>query len=94
MLIEEKRKVEKIETKPIKRICDICQKEIDCNNWFTITTSHHDWGNDSCESLETKDACSSKCVLKFASEYIEEAEKNKFNTRDIKIEHRRSIYAY
>lgn len=94
MLIEEERKIERVETTPVKRICDFCQKEIDCSNWFRITTSHHDWGNDSCDSIEHKDACSAKCALAFATDYIQKSEADKYNTKEITIEHERSISAW
>ena len=94
MLIEEERKVECVETTPVKRVCDFCQKEIDCSNWFRITTGHNDWGNDSCESIVNYDACSSRCAIDFAEEYIREAGEHKFNTKHIEIEHKRSIYAW
>ena len=94
MLIEETRKVEHVESTPVKRICDFCQKEIDCSNWFLITTGHHDWGNDSIDSVEHYDACSSRCTIGFAEKYIRDAGEDKFNTKYIEIEHKRSISAW
>lgn len=79
------------EAVPVKRICDICGEIVDESNWFRINTRHYDWGNDSVESLETRDACSPKCVLKFTEEYVSDSYNSKFNTKEIEIEHRRSL---
>ena len=33
--------------------CDVCGKDIKYkDNYFRIIMQHHDWGNDSCESIE------------------------------------------
>lgn len=77
--------------KPTERLCDICGKPVNPHNWFRITTSHSDWGNDSIESYETGDACSPECVLKFTREYVEDSFDNEHNTKVIEIEHRRSL---
>lgn len=79
------------EAVPTKRICDICGETVDESNWFRIITMHSDWGNDSAESLETRDACSPKCVLKFTEEYVVDSYDSKFNTKEIEIVHRRSL---
>ena len=62
--------------------CDICGRvikapsETDLYNWFydkykyyAVTTGHHDWGNDSYESVEHYDICP-ECMVKFVSEYL------------------------
>ena len=59
----------------LKITCDICGKVIcDFNatppegcscegvTYFTLTTGHYDWGNDSCDSVEHEDICSEDCV--------------------------------
>lgn len=68
--------------------CDFCGKEIEISKpyflhpYFSITTGHRDWGNDSGESIKNKDACSEKC-LKFA---MEEYYKVDSNSKYIEIE--------
>ena len=42
--------------------CDICNKVIPVSKgieskYFEVTTGHHEWGNDSCESIEHHDIC-------------------------------------
>lgn len=91
MVKYEKKEHTIIKETPVKVICDICWKEVDPNNWFRITTSHHDWGNDSIDSYEQFDACSHKCAISFVNDYLREAYENEYNTKDIEIEHMRSI---
>ena len=52
-----------------KRFCDCCGKEITGEHW-EVTTGHHDWGNDSYESIENQDACSAECLTKMFDAYI------------------------
>lgn len=53
--------------------CDVCDKIIRVNDskrrYFEVTTGHHDWGNDSCESIKTRDICPD-CIDKYVSEYL------------------------
>ena len=60
-------------------ICDICGKEFNYEPWYNgqkianyyhIVTGHHDWGNDSCESIESSDACCDECLSKFIQEWL------------------------
>lgn len=76
--------------------CDVCFKDIPPtsdsfprtnHSYFNITTHHHDWGNDSCESFEYFHACSPACALKFATEYLNK-DFDGHNSREIEIEHR------
>ena len=90
MKITEKREVTKkvIEDVLLGRKCDICGKQIEkiqsgFYNYFVIHTWHHDWGNDSCESHEYKDACSPECVMNFTQTYISDAYVRPFNTHEI-----------
>jgi hypothetical protein len=53
--------------------CDICGKEIDGKFWI-LTTSHEDWGNDSVDSVEYFDICSTECINKALNDYIERCE--------------------
>lgn len=59
--------------------CDICKKFIPAHNWkapeskyFKVMTGHHDWGNDSVDSIERYDICPD-CINKFMTEYISKA---------------------
>lgn len=60
-------------------MCDKCDKKIlalngdhDDNRYFRVTTGHHDWGNDSCESIEHFDICPT-CIDTFVTEYLANA---------------------
>lgn len=81
--------------------CDICGKDIPPTKrsvppterfpFFEISTSHHDWGNDSIDSIEYMDACSPECAMKFAKEYLEK-DFTKNHSKEITIEHRNAWY--
>ena len=46
--------------------CDICNARIGKGVlYFDITTGHYEWGNDSCESIESFQACCSECLKRF-----------------------------
>lgn len=56
--------------------CDSCGKEIPAlplnrggNKYYYVTTGHHDWGNDSCESVVYHDICPD-CINKFTADYL------------------------
>ena len=70
-----------------KRYCDICGREITDHHWH-ILTGHHDWGNDSCDSIETFDVCSEYCLYELFDNYTKESN-NDMNTQYIEIEHKR-----
>ena len=82
----------------VGKICDICRKEImptsvsprGCSlhntPFFEITTGHHDWGNDSVDSIEIKHACSPECLMKFVGKYVTRDFAG-YNTDYIDIEH-------
>ena len=53
----------------VKTICDVCKKET-AERFFAVTTGHHEWGNDSEESVETKDICSVECLKQEFEEYL------------------------
>lgn len=40
--------------------------------YFEVTTGHHDWGNDSCDSIEHKDICPD-CIGKVSLDYLTSA---------------------
>ena len=83
-----------IQREVVERKCDICGKLIDPSNWFRIITSHHDWGNDSIESVESRDSCSAACTNEFSNEYINDSYNSSLNTKEINITHMRSIGKY
>ena len=60
-------------------VCDICGKEFNYKPWYGkdkiasyyhISTGHHDWGNDSVDSVESRDACCDECLLRFTQEWL------------------------
>ena len=59
-------------------------------DWYSVTTGHHDWGNDSCDSVECSDICSG-CISDIFSDYIGRAH-GKSNTEYIEIEHISGYY--
>lgn len=63
--------------------CDVCGRIIepptrenrchwmdDDHKYYSVTTGHHDWGNDSCESIKHYDVCPD-CINKFVAEYLD-----------------------
>lgn len=80
----------------VSKKCDVCGKDIpptksyfigEATPYYRITTHHNDWGNDSIESYEYKDACSPECALKICEEYIPyEFKKN--HSRTIEVSHK------
>lgn len=80
----------------VGRKCDICGKHIEKMpmygyNYFLIHTWHMDWGNDSIDSHEYIDACSPKCALEYAENYISDAYSRPCNTHSIEINHVRTL---
>lgn len=71
-----------------KMICDICGHEIKRRRgyWY-VTTHHHDWGNDSCESYEEFDVCSVECLKEKFNDYCEESFGD-IGTKCIEVEHK------
>ena len=76
--------------------CDVCGKDIppttgyflnEATPYYRITIHHNDWGNDSIDSYEYKDACSPECALKICEEYIPCNFKGN-NSRTIEIAHK------
>jgi len=60
--------------------CDVCDGIIENNGYWELTTGHHDWGNDSCESIEHFDICSKACLRKKFDEYVKESGDSDYNT--------------
>lgn len=75
-------------------ICDICGKEFDYKpslgkekkaNYYQIVTGHYDWGNDSVESVESRDACCDECLSIFMQEWLKDEDVICSNTAYINI---------
>lgn len=86
------KEVEEVESEVI--VCDVCDKELQYAQtefvspvavYYKITTGHHDWFNDSCDSINHKDACCDECLLKFTQEWFQNAEVIESNTAYIEI---------
>lgn len=59
-------------------ICDICDRIVPPSKfkskdsrYFEVMTGHHDWGNDSCESIQHLDICPN-CINDFMTKYVDE----------------------
>jgi hypothetical protein len=77
--------------------CDVCGRIIEPPSkanrydwmnykYYEVTTGHHDWGNDSCESIEQHDICTD-CIGKFVTEYLGSKEANRSGYIEIQTEH-------
>ena len=83
MRVKENKKVIKYLEREVKTKCDICKKEIanynpteiekEKSRFFRVTTGHHDWGIDSCDSIEYYDICTN-CIQDFVKEYIKKVD--------------------
>lgn len=70
--------------------CDVCKKEIETEKgYWEVTTGHHDWGNDSHESIEHFDVCSETCLTQKFAEYTKESGKDEYNTMYFEVERTR-----
>jgi hypothetical protein len=65
------KKVSVIQSVLVSTICNICKNEIVGKYYYEITAGHHDWGNDSIESIEYEDICSADCLRKRLEAYLE-----------------------
>ena len=84
MKIYEKKEVTITQETLIKIVCDICGREIDDDDYcFEVTTGHHDWGNDSCDSVEEKQICSDECLQREFIHYLCDPNDTKY----LRIEH-------
>ena len=56
-------------------VCDRCGNEINCLDprglYYRVTTGHHDWGAESCESTENFDICQ-ECIADFTGQYLKD----------------------
>jgi hypothetical protein len=53
-------------------VCDGCGRAEDGEpeSWLHVISSHGDWGNDSGDSFEYRDACSARCFLAVALQVV------------------------
>ena len=81
-------------------ICDICGKEFNYKpglgrekraRYYHIRTGHYDWGNDSCESVESRDACCDECLSRFTQEWLKDEDVIDSDTAYIEINKDRHI---
>lgn len=71
--------------------CDICERLIPAikdpvtgrysNLYYTTTTGHYEWFNDSCDSIENHDICP-ECIDKFVGDYLKST---KYNSAYIEV---------
>lgn len=84
--------------------CDVCGRVIDSptkenryhrmdddHKYYSVTTGHNDWGNDSCESIEHYDVCPD-CINKFVAEYL--GDKKGYRSAYIEIQTKHVYYDY
>ena len=72
--------------------CDVCGKRHNNEHgkkYWSVTTQHHDWGNDSCESIETFDVCSKECLHELLDEYVRNCDGS--YTQEFSIEQERNF---
>ena len=59
--------------------------------WYSVTTGHRDWGNDSVDSIETIHVCSPECLKSAVEDYCNRSFRNSGsgmrNTEWMEIEH-------
>lgn len=81
-------------------VCDICGKELNYKPWlgkekiasyYHIRTGHYDWGNDSCESVESRDACCDECLSRFTQDWLKDEDVISSNTAYIEINKDRHV---
>ena len=67
--------------------CDICNEVINKQGrHWEVTTGHYDWGNDSVDSIEHFDICSTDCLRKKFDEYVRESGRDDYNTEYFEVE--------
>lgn len=70
-------------------VCDNCGKHIDIKKakgtYYSILSGHHDWGNDSSDSMEDLDACCDACLVALVKRWLEKWKGN-YPTAYIEIE--------
>ena len=83
-VIQEERTVKRKIKVGEKITCDSCGKVIyeyqegkESNfktplSYYSLTTGHHDWGNDSIESIHQMDLCSDLCLMREIDNFLTE----------------------
>lgn len=77
--------------------CDVCGRIIkpppvgyewmkDKYKYYSVTTGHHDWGNDSCDSIEDYEICPN-CINKFVADYLGNEHASRSAYIEIETEH-------
>lgn len=55
-------------------ICDNCEKTVDITKkngtYYSVCSGHHDWGNDSPDSVECLDACCDECLIGLVNRWL------------------------
>lgn len=73
--------------------CDDCKKMVypaedprqyDNSRYFVVTTGHHEWGNDSIDSVEQYDICPG-CITGFVDRYFKNGRQSSY--MDIETRH-------
>lgn len=68
--------------------CDACEKVIDITKqngtFYSVCSGHHEWGNDSVDSVECLDACCDECLITLVNKWLKKWEG--YNTAYINIE--------
>ena len=96
MDIKQEKEVKRINKVVVGKKCDYCGADIEPSRdyhlkyYFSVITGHRDWGNDSHESRENKDACSLDCVKKAMDEYYTDTSKTSY----IEIERDQFVVEY
>lgn len=66
--------------------CDVCSEVINKQGQhWEVTTGHHDWGNDSVDSIENFDICSPSCLREKLNEYILRSGHNDYNSEYFEV---------
>src|SRR6056297_970601 len=75
MDIKQQKQVVKLENVTVGHECDNCGKVINesrfPDEWHHFSSGHNEWGNDSCESVESYDVCSPECYIEKLTKVVE-----------------------
>ena len=72
-------------------VCDNCDKHFDITKqdgtFYHVHSGHHEWGNDSVDSIDDLDACCDECLIALVNKWLEEWKG--YSTAYIEINRRR-----